>query len=102
MLQGSLCVNHSRLWFLGATANVLLSVVLIQFYGLVGVALGTLVSTLVIRTFTIPILIGTQLNVSVWDYIRQTAFRPVLIAALLTFAMFRYAAWGIRWFRRTN
>lgn len=85
VLLGSLRVkSFAIVVFLEAVSNVLLSIVLIRFYGLVGVALGTLASVLMFRTFTIPILVGRQLDVPLWIYARQAFLKPLMMVLMFS------------------
>jgi O-antigen/teichoic acid export membrane protein len=85
VLQGSLLVRPlAILTIVEAIANALLSIVLIRYYGLVGVALGTLISVIVIRTFAIPILVGQHLDVPLLVYVRQAALKPITMAVALS------------------
>jgi O-antigen/teichoic acid export membrane protein len=86
VLLGSLRVKPlAILAFAEAVANALLSIALIWNHGLVGVALGTLVSVLVFRSFTIPVLVGRQLDVPIWVYVRHSALKPIFMAIVLFF-----------------
>lgn len=61
--------------------NLLLSLVLVRFYGLVGVALGTLIPITIIKFFIQPIYVSRTLHVQISEYIRKVV-RPILIVVL--------------------
>lgn len=107
-----------------AIANLVLSIVLARPFGMIGIALGTLIPAVVVRTFVQPVLIEKRLGLSVRDYwavslptlLRTVAclivplaitrfwLRPTypslfLVGGLSTVA-FAIAVWGLefRWF----
>jgi O-antigen/teichoic acid export membrane protein len=61
--------------------NLMLSLVLVRFYGLVGVALGTLIPITIIKIFIQPIYVSRMLSVQVSEYIERVA-RPILLVFL--------------------
>ena len=61
-----------------AVVNVALSVVLVQYYGLVGVAVGTLIPHVLIATVVLPVFLPRLLSVNVWEYFQSTYFWPLV------------------------
>lgn len=66
-----------------AIANLTLSIILVRRYGIVGVALGTLVPMLIIKIVVMPVYVSTIAGVSLRRYIT-----PMLPAALVATAVF--------------
>lgn len=84
VLQATLHIKTLALVLcLEALVNAIISIVLIQYYGLIGVSLGTLISVVLIRSFTIPLSLKQQLGVGLLSYIKHVALRPMLVAVLL-------------------
>lgn len=61
-----------------AVVNLTMSVILVQIYGLIGVAIGTLVPHVVIAAIVLPKLLPRLLAVDVGTYYRNTYLRPLL------------------------
>lgn len=61
-------------------ANVSLSIILIHFIGLFGVALGTLLPAIVIQGLVHPVIISRQLRISLRRYVHQVIGRPMGVA----------------------
>lgn len=61
--------------------NLLLSLALVQFYGIIGVALGTTIPQLVLRIFVLPVYACRAINMPVLDYFLCLT-RPLAAAAL--------------------
>jgi O-antigen/teichoic acid export membrane protein len=57
--------------------NLALSIVLIQFYGLVGVAIGTAITQVIFYGIITPILTSRVLGSSLWAYCRDTYVRSI-------------------------
>ena len=57
-----------------AVLNLLLSLVLVQYYGIYGVAMGTLFSMVVLRLFIQPIYTCRAINLSLFEYYWNTIF----------------------------
>lgn len=71
-----------------ALSNLALSIVLAQYLGILGVALGTLIPSLVITVILLPRYLCRQIEISVWSYYRillrsATAGALVLVPAYL-------------------
>ena len=83
ILLGSLRVKPLAIFaFVEAMANLILSIVLIQFYGLKGVAVATLLSVVLFRSMVGPVLLARQLDTPWWRYVGYVLLRPLLVAAL--------------------
>ncbi|MEK6249136.1 MAG: polysaccharide biosynthesis C-terminal domain-containing protein [Planctomycetales bacterium] len=66
-----------------AAANLVISIILVFHYGLIGVAVGTLISVVLFRTAAIPLLIGSELGVSLRTYFAACLYRPLLVSVAL-------------------
>jgi O-antigen/teichoic acid export membrane protein len=64
-------------------ANLALSIVLVQHYGLIGVAWGTVIPSLICTTIVVPLYTLQVLKMSVRDYLVAAYLRPVLCATPL-------------------
>ena len=93
VLLGMLRVKQqSCLLLLEATVNIILSIVLVQSHGLAGVAMATVLSVLLLRTFTVPWLVQQSLGIGVMTYCLRAGLRPLLVGLILA---------GIAWFARS-
>src|SRR5262249_25860958 len=66
-----------------ALANLLLSILLIFWLGLIGVVIGTLIPALVFQALIHPIVIGRIMRISLATYLAEVCVRPVLAGAAL-------------------
>ncbi len=73
-----------------AVANVVLSLVLIQFYGIIGVAIGTVIPHLIVVAIALPRAVSRTTGISVSAYVRSAYLRPLV--AVLPFALACYWA----------
>jgi O-antigen/teichoic acid export membrane protein len=73
----------AKIAFFQSLANIAVNLVLVQFYGLAGLAIGTASCALMFRTMLIPAIVSRQLGMSLLDFARQTWIRPAAIAALM-------------------
>jgi O-antigen/teichoic acid export membrane protein len=90
--------QHHRLAALNGlegAANLLLSLLLIQRYGIIGVALGTAIPLLITRLFFIPRLVGRLTGIDLLPYIRTSIGVPIMCGAVLgVFQRFIYQRIG--------
>ena len=70
-------------YLIDALGNVLFGVLLVRYFGLLGVAIASLLSAICFRAFTIPFLLQEKLGVSFRIYLFSCFARPLLIGALL-------------------
>jgi O-antigen/teichoic acid export membrane protein len=95
--------RHRALAYLAITegiANLALSIVLVQKYGLIGVAWGTVIPNVVLNGVVVPIYTLGVLQMSAWEYIRRAFVRPLacgIPAALLAFGFWRLGD-TVSWF----
>ena len=61
-----------------AVANLLLSIVLIRYWGIVGVAVGTAIPHLATALFAYPYFIAREVPVDIRQYIRHAYLTPIL------------------------
>jgi O-antigen/teichoic acid export membrane protein len=76
-----------------ALLNLLVSVALIPFYGLLGAAIGTLVACLVHRTFITVWLVSRQLSLPLTSYVSQVLVRPICVGLLFLPAAITLQGW---------
>ncbi len=72
--------------FFEAVANVSLSVILVQWYGLIGVAIGTLIPQVIIAAGILPAALPKLLPISLREYYVSTYVRPFLSSVPFWFA----------------
>src|SRR5215510_3284732 len=65
------------------TCNLVISLALVPSYGLIGVALGTLIPALLFQGFVQPLFVCQVLQISLSTYCRQVLMRPALLMATL-------------------
>jgi O-antigen/teichoic acid export membrane protein len=75
-----------------AVVNVTLSVVLAKRFGLIGVALGTAISHIIVVLFVVPRLVCPKVGIGTADYLVKTYLRPILAAAPFLMAVFWVSA----------
>ena len=78
----------ARLRIVEATCNLGLSLVLVNYLGIVGVALGTAIPQLVIMALLLPLLASRDLDLSLGRYWLQVYLLPLIAA--LPFALLAY------------
>jgi O-antigen/teichoic acid export membrane protein len=76
-----------------AAANIVLSIVLVQRMGLIGVAWGTVIPHLISTTIVVPLYTLRAVKLSPREYLRQAYLRPVLCA--LPLLALGYVALGV-------
>jgi O-antigen/teichoic acid export membrane protein len=67
----------------GCALNLSLSLLLIGPYGLIGIAIATVLASLVIDLIAIPVLLQIKLGLSVAQFARSACSRPLAVACLL-------------------
>jgi len=72
-------------------ANLILSILLVQKFGLIGVAAATAITQILFYAVVTPIMTSRVINFSLTDYLKRTYLR-VIPASLLLFAMLTYFA----------
>lgn len=60
----------------GTALNLILSITLLQSYGLAGIAWGTVIASIVIDFVVIPVLLQRILDLSVYQFVRRACLRP--------------------------
>lgn len=70
-------------------ANLILSIILVQKFGLVGVASATAITQILFYVVVTPILTSRVINYSLLDYVKQTYLR-IIPASLVLFAILTY------------
>jgi O-antigen/teichoic acid export membrane protein len=68
-----------------AIANLVLSLVLVRFWSLAGVALGTLIPMVIVSGIIVPVHVLRAIGVSWPDYLRECVARPLLTGVALYF-----------------
>lgn len=64
-----------------AVVNVVLSIVLVQYYGIIGVAIATVIPHLIVVVVVLPWQISRIVGMSLGDYVRSAYVRPLLAVA---------------------
>lgn len=73
--------KHSLIAYLRITeaiANLLLSIILVQYIGITGVALGTAIPHLIIMVITLPLLTHRLINLNTGEYFIDVYIKPML------------------------
>ena len=73
----------SLLLLIGSALNLSLSVLLVGPYGLVGIAIATVIASVVIDLIAIPVLLQLKLGLSVAQFARSACARPLAVGCLL-------------------
>lgn len=72
---------------IGSALNLGLSLLLIGPYGLIGIAIATVIASVVIDLVAIPVLLQVKLGLSVADFARSACARPLAVGCLLAVAL---------------
>jgi O-antigen/teichoic acid export membrane protein len=104
-IAGQILVGSGRvrtlaiLLICGSIVNVSASLVLIRWYGLVGLAAATVLASVVVDLIAMPIVLQRHLGLSVVTLIRSSFGRPVIVAVLQAAFLFgvRFAGRPARW-----
>lgn len=72
----------------GSLINLTLSVILVRFYGLIGVAVAVVIASAVIDLVSMPWLAQRVLGLSIMNYIRSACVRPIAVAVLQLAAVY--------------
>lgn len=70
-----------------AIANLTLSIILVYRYGIVGVALGTMIPMLIVKILVMPIYVSRIAGISIREYIRPM-MPPAVVASIMTLAAY--------------
>jgi len=62
--------------------NIILSIILLHYYGIVGVALGTVIPHILIMVIVLPCITCKLLKVRFLEFLRYSLVRPLLVAAV--------------------
>ena len=66
-----------------AAVNLTLSLILVRRYGIAGVAIGTLIPSVIVHGFILPAYVSRNLHVSFRQVFRESYARPALVAILV-------------------
>lgn len=69
----------AKLNILEAVSNLVLSLVLVQPLGMIGVAYGTLVPSVVCNGILLPIISFKEFNISYWDFVCKSLLGPLAV-----------------------
>jgi O-antigen/teichoic acid export membrane protein len=75
-----------------AVLNIVLTIVLVRFYGLAGVALGTVIPLLISQMLAMPWYMSTALGIPQWRWLTEGLGRPILVG-VLTLALCQLLRW---------
>ncbi len=84
----------------GSIINLTISLILIHYYGLAGVAASTAIASIIVNFFIIPMLAQKLVSLSIKDFFCSACVRPVAVAVLLVVLMtcIRLAGKPSSWF----
>ncbi len=63
--------------------NITISIALVKRYGIIGVAWGTTISTLIIKVLFQPIYVSRLIGISLWQYLKFLVIIPVISASMI-------------------
>jgi len=66
-----------------ATFNLLISLLLVNDFGIVGVALGTTIPLLIVNIFLVPLLTVRAINTVFFDHFYQTVLKPLILGLIV-------------------
>lgn len=69
-----------------AVLNISLSLILVRYYGVLGVALGTLIAHAITSTWLMPLLACRYIELDVWQYLRQAVLPPIAVGPFVAVA----------------
>lgn len=78
---------YSYMSFLVSVVNLMLSILLVQKWGIVGVAVGAVLPQVVFYGFFVPWLTLRTLNMSVWSYLRKTHLLSIIPTFILSLSL---------------
>lgn len=73
--------------------NLILSIILVRFYGIYGVALGTAIETMIFKLFIQPVYTCHVIKLSVYEYYTKCLF-PTVIKTLIPLLLYFYLIKG--------
>ncbi len=82
---------YSYMSMVVSIANLALSILLVQKYGIVGVALGAAIPQILFYAFFVPWLTLKTLNIPRWYYFRQTFLPSLIPTAVLFLTLYNWA-----------
>ena len=71
-----------------AVVNIILSIVLIKYYGLIGVAFGAAIPHFIMVLFILPVIISRILSINMYVYIKNAYYGPLI--SIVPFAVVCY------------
>lgn len=75
----------SKLNIMEAVSNLVLSVILVRSYGMIGVAYGTLIPSVLCNGLLLPLITFREFNVSFLDFIVKSLIGPLSVFGITTF-----------------
>ena len=66
-----------------ALANLILSLILVSRYGIIGVALGTFFSMIIVKVIVMPLYVTKVANVSLYDYCTPILFHFIIALSII-------------------
>lgn len=83
--------HYSYMSIVVSVVNLILSILLVQKWGIVGVALGAVIPQVIFYGLYVPWLTLRTIKISAWYYFRQTHLKGI-IPSLVLFACLKYVA----------
>jgi len=65
-----------------AVANVVLSILLAPKYGIIGVALGTMIPMLIVKILVMPVYVSRIAGIAIWQYVKRIIV-PLIIGTVI-------------------
>lgn len=81
---------YARLELVFAVLNLILSIILVQWLGLIGVAIGTAMTQMTFYGFISPYLVAREMDISIMTYVKETYGKtgvPALALGILLLAL---------------
>jgi len=83
----------ARMFLLEGLANLALSIALVQWYGILGVALGTAIPMALVSLFVLPVYVCRLLKLRLWTYLWDVHGYPLLLSLPLALFVWHVDGW---------
>src|SRR2546426_10406890 len=81
------------MFLLEGLANLALSIALVQWYGILGVALGTAIPMALVSLFVLPVYVCRLLKLRLWTYLWDVHGYPLLLSLPLALFVWHVDGW---------
>ena len=79
-----------KLNLMEAVSNLVLSIILVRFYGMIGVAYGTLIPSVICNGLLLPVITFKEFNVSCFDFILKSVIGPLVVFGITVVGMHQF------------